>query len=174
MFYKDEAMAVFVDGYSTFNAAKSLDMSIDYKKLRDEFMRRGKLKTLHYYSLLDRNDDASPIRPMLDWMTYNGFHVTTKQPTVFEDGSGHRRIKGSVDVEMALDIVAYAKHVDHIVLFSGARDLTYAAQMAQRLGTRFSVASTINGDGFTCADELRRQADDFIALENLRSVIAQG
>jgi uncharacterized LabA/DUF88 family protein len=173
MFYKDESMAVFVDGYSTFNAAKSVDMTVDYKKLRDEFMRRGKLKTLQYYSLLDRNDDASPIRPLLDWMSYNGFHVTTKQPHVFEDGSGHKRIKGSVDVEMSLDIVSYAKHVDHIVLFSGARDLTYAVQMAQRLGTRFSVASTINGDGFMCADDLRRQADNFIALEDLRAAIAQ-
>ena len=173
MFYKDETLGLFIDGYATFNAAKSVDLHIDFSALKTEFMRRGKIKTLRYYSLLDKSDQESPIRPMLDWLSYNGFQVMTKQPHTFEDNTGQKRIKGTVDVEMAIDMMTYAQHLDHIVLFSGNRDLTYAGEMVQRHGVRLSVVSTVKGVGFQCADELRRQADNFIDLHELGDVISK-
>ena len=43
MFYKDERLALFIAGSNLYAAAKSLGFDIDYKLLRQEFMRRGKM-----------------------------------------------------------------------------------------------------------------------------------
>lgn len=43
MFYKDERLALFIDGSNLYAAARSLGFDIDYKLLRQEFMRRASL-----------------------------------------------------------------------------------------------------------------------------------
>ncbi len=78
MFYKDERLALFIDGSNLYAAAKALGFDIDYKLLRQEFMRRGKLLRAFYYTALLENDDYSPIRPLVDWLHYNGFTMVTK------------------------------------------------------------------------------------------------
>lgn len=171
MFYKDDKLGLFIDGYSLFGAAKALNFSIDYKRLRSEFSRRGKLSFIKYYTLLDEKDEDNPIRPMVDWLSYNGFHVVKKQPYVYQDEEGSKRFKGGIDVEMAVDLLTSAPHIDHAVIFSPSKDMSYAALAAQRLGCRVSVVSTIKSSTYSCSDELRRQADNFIELDDLRDVI---
>ena len=173
MFYRDEKLALFIDGSNLFSAAKSLGFDIDYKLLRSEFMRRGKMLRAFYYTALLENDEYSPIRPLVDWLNYNGFTMVTKPAKEFTDSMGRRKIKGNMDIELAVDALELAPHVDHIVIFSGDGDFRPLVESLQRKGVRVSVVSTIRSQPPMIADELRRQCDNFIELDELRDVIGR-
>ena len=173
MFYKDERLALLIDGANLYAATKALGFDIDYKLLRQEFMRRGKLLRAFYYTALLENEEYSPIRPLADWLAYNGFAMVTKPAKEFIDGQGRRRVKGNMDVEIAVDAMELAPHVDHVVLFSGDGDFRPLVEGLQRQGVRVSVVSTIRSQPPMIADELRRQTDNFIELDELKDVIGR-
>ncbi|MFK7874377.1 MAG: NYN domain-containing protein [Paracoccaceae bacterium] len=173
MFYKDERLALFIDASNLYAAAKSLGFDIAYKLLRHEFMRRGKLLRAFYYTALLENDEYSPIRPLVDWLNYNGFTMVTKAAKEYTDREGRRKVKGNMDIELTVDAMELAPHVDHIVLFSGDGDFRPLLESIQRKGVRVSVVSTIRSNPPMISDELRRQADNFIELDELRDVIGR-
>ena len=173
MFYRDEKLALFIDGSNLYTAAKSLGFDIDFKLLRTEFMRRGKMLRAFYYTALLENDEYSPIRPLVDWLNYNGFTMVTKPAKEFTDSMGRRKIKGNMDIELAVDAMELAPHVDYIVIFSGDGDFCPLVSSLQRKGVRVSVVSTIRSQPPMIADELRRQCDNFIELDELRNVIGR-
>jgi len=173
MFYKDERLALFIDGSNLYAAAKSLGFDIDYKLLRTEFMRRGKLLRAFYYTSLLDDEEYSPIRPLVDWLNYNGFTMITKAAKEFTDSQGRRKVKGNMDIELTVNAMELAPHVDHIVLFSGDGDFRPLVESLQRQGVRVSVVSTVRSQPPMIADELRRQADNFIELEGLRDVVGR-
>jgi uncharacterized LabA/DUF88 family protein len=173
MFYRDERLALFIDGSNLYAAARALQFDIDYKLLRQEFMRRGKLVRAFYYTALLEGEEYSPIRPLVDWLQYNGFTMVTKPAREFVDSQGRRKIKGNMDIELAVDALEMAEHVDHIVLFSGDGDFRPLVEAVQRKGVRVSVCSTVRSQPSMIADDLRRQADNFIELEELRDVIGR-
>jgi uncharacterized LabA/DUF88 family protein len=173
MFYRDERLALFIDGSNLYAAAKALAFDIDYKLLRHEFMQRGKLLRAFYYTALLENDEYSPIRPLVDWLHYNGFTMVTKPAKEFTDSQGRRKVKGNMDIELTVDAMETAEHVDHIVLFSGDGDFRPLVEALQRKGCRVSVVSTIRSQPPMIADDLRRQADNFIELDELREVIGR-
>lgn len=173
MFYRDERLALFIDGSKLYAAAKALAFDIDYKLLRQEFMQRGKLLRAFYYTALLENDDYSPIRPLVDWLNYNGFTMVTKPAKEFTDSQGRRKVKGNMDIELAVDAMETAEHVDHIVLFSGDGDFRPLIEALQRKGVRVSVVSTIRSNPPMIADDLRRQADNFIELDELKDVVGR-
>jgi uncharacterized LabA/DUF88 family protein len=173
MFYRDERLALFIDGSNLYAAAKALGFDIDYKLLRTEFMRRGKLLRAFYYTALIENEEYSPIRPLVDWLDYNGYTMVTKPAKEFTDSMGRRKIKGNMDIELAVDAMEMAAHIDHMVLFSGDGDFRPLVGGIQRQGVRVSVVSTIRSSPPMIADELRRQADNFIELEELKEVIGR-
>jgi uncharacterized LabA/DUF88 family protein len=173
MFYRDERLALFIDGSNLYAAAKALGFDIDYKLLRQEFMRRGKLLRAFYYTALLDNDEYSPIRPLVDWLHYNGFTMVTKPAKEFTDSMGRRKVKGNMDIELTVDAMGLAPRVDHIVLFSGDGDFRPLVASLQRQGVRVSVVSTIRSQPPMIADDLRRQADNFIELDELREVIGR-
>ena len=173
MFYKDERLALFIDGANLYSAARALEFDIDYKLLRAEFMRRGKLLRAFYYTALLENEEYSPIRPLVDWLAYNGFSMVTKPAKEFTDSMGRRKVKGNMDIELAVDAMELAPRVDHIVLFSGDGDFRSLVESLQRQGVRVSVVSTIRTQPPMIADDLRRQADNFIELDDLREVIGR-
>ncbi len=173
MFYKDERLALFIDGSNLYAAAKALGFDIDYKLLRMEFLRRGKLLRAFYYTALLENDDYSPIRPLVDWLHYNGFTMRTKPAKEYTDSQGRRKVKGNMDIELCVDAMELAARVDHVVLFSGDGDFRPLVESLQRQGVRVSVVSTIRSQPPMIADELRRQADNFIELDELREVIGR-
>ncbi len=173
MFYKDERLALFIDGSNLYAAAKALGFDIDYKLLRQEFERRGKLLRAFYYTALLENDDYSPIRPLVDWLHYNGFCMVTKPAKEYTDSQGRRKVKGNMDIELAVDAMELAPRLDHVVLFSGDGDFKPLVESLQRQGVRVSVVSTIRSQPPMIADELRRQADNFIELDALREVIGR-
>ncbi len=173
MFYRDERLALFIDGANLYAAARALSFEIDYKLLKAEFVRRGKLLRAFYYTALLENDDYSPVRPLADWLQYNGFTMVTKPAKEFTDAQGRRKVKGNMDIELAVDALEIAEHVDHIVLFSGDGDFRSLVEALQRKGVRVSVCSTLRSNPPMIADDLRRQADNFIELEELRDVIGR-
>ena len=136
MFYRDERLALFIDGSNLYSAAKALGFDIDYRLLRSEFMQRGKLLRAFYYTALLENDEYSPLRPLVDWLNYNGFTMVTKTAKEFTDSQGRRKIKGNMDIELAVNAMEIAEHVDHIVLFSGDGDFRPLVEALQRKGCR--------------------------------------
>jgi len=173
MFYKDERLALFIDGSNLYAAAKALGFDIDYKLLRQEFMRRGRLLRAFYYTALLENDEYSPLRPLVDWLHYNGFTMVTKPAREFTDSTGRRKVKGNMDIELTVDAMELAPRIDHIVLFSGDGDFRPLVESLQRQGVRVSVVSTVRSQPSMISDELRRQADNFIELDDLREVIGR-
>jgi len=173
MFYRDERLALFIDGANLYAAARALGFDIDYKLLRQEFMRRGKLLRAFYYTALLENEEYSPIRPLVDWLHYNGFCMVTKPAKEYTDSNGRRKVKGNMDIELTVDALEIAAHVDHIVLFSGDGDFRPLIEALQRKGVRVSVVSTIRSQPPMISDELRRQADNFIELDELKDVIGR-
>ncbi len=173
MFYRDERLALFIDGSNLYAATKALGFDIDYKLLRSEFMRRGKMVRAFYYTALIENEEYSPIRPLVDWLDYNGFTLVTKPAKEFTDSTGRRKVKGNMDIELSIDAMEMADHVEHIVIFSGDGDFRPLVSAIQRKGVRVSVVSTIRSQPPMIADDLRRQADNFIELDELRDVIGR-
>lgn len=173
MFYRDERLALFIDGANLYAAARALGFDIDYKLLRSEFVRRGKLVRAFYYTALIEDQEYSPIRPLVDWLDYNGFSMVTKPAKEFTDSMGRRKVKGNMDIELAVDAMELADRMDHMVLFSGDGDFRPLVEGIQRKGVRVSVVSTIRTQPPMIADELRRQADNFIELDELREVIGR-
>ena len=173
MFYKDERLALFIDGSNFYAAAKALAFDIDYKLLRQEFMQRGKLLRAFYYTALLEHDEYSPIRPLVDWLDYNGFTMVTKPAKEFTDSQGRRKIKGNMDIELTVDAMEIAEHVDHIVLFSGDGDFRPLVEALKRKGCRVSVVSTLRSQPPMISDDLRREADNFIELDELREMIGR-
>jgi uncharacterized LabA/DUF88 family protein len=136
-------------------------------------MRRGKLRRAFYYTALLENDEYSPIRPLVDWLHYNGYSMVTKPAKEFTDSLGRRKVKGNMDIELAVDAMELAPYLDHAVIFSGDGDFRPLIEALQRKGVRVSVVSTIRSQPPMIADELRRQADNFIELDELRDVIGR-
>jgi len=173
-FYKDERMGLFIDGSNLYAAARSLEFDIDYKKLLELFANEGKLIRAYYYTALFEDQEYSPIRPLVDWLDYNGYTMITKPTKEFTDSiTGRKKIKGNMDIELAIDVMDMADKLDHIVIFSGDGDFRRLVEAAQRRGTRVTVVSTVRSQPPMVADELRRQADHFIELSDIRDRIAR-
>ena len=171
--YPDERTALFIDGSNLYSAAKALNYDLDFKKLVDAFRDRATLVRAHYYTAVVEGEEYSPIRPLVDWLDYNGFTVVTKPVKRFTDAQGHARTKGNMDIEIAVDMLELAPRLDHVVLFSGDGDFRRLVQAVQARGVRVTVVSTMKSQPPQIADELRRQADAFVELNDLLPEIAR-
>ena len=173
MFYPQERIALFIDGANLYAAARALGFDIDYKRLLDVFRTECRLIRAFYYTALTDDQEYSPLRPLVDWLDYNGYTMVTKPTKEFVDAAGRRKIKGNMDIELAVDAMELADHLGHIVLFSGDGDFRSLVEALQHKGKRVSVVSTLATNPPMVADELRRQADQFIDLANLQNEIGR-
>ena len=172
-FNPDEKIGLFIDGANLYGAARSLGFDIDYKRMLDQFSKKAQLIRAYYYTALVEDQEYSPIRPLVDWLDYNGYTMVTKPAKEFTDASGRRKIKGNMDIELAIDVLEMADNLDNIVLFSGDGDFRRLIEAVQRKGVRVTVVSTVKSSPPMVADELRRQADSFIDLSTLANEIAR-
>src|SRR6266576_1275784 len=166
-------IALLIDGANTYAAARTLGFDIDYKRLLKKFQDRGVLVRALYYTAIIEDQEFSPLRPLIDWLGYNGFTVVTKPSKEFMDVSGRRKIKGNMDIELAVDAMELAGEVDQIVLFSGDGDFRSLVEAVQRRGVRVTVISTISSQPPMIADDLRREADVFTDRMELKSKIGR-
>jgi uncharacterized LabA/DUF88 family protein len=172
-FYPNERIALFIDGANLYATAKSLGFDIDYKRLLTHFRSKGQLVRALYYTALAEDQEYSSIRPLIDWLDYNGFTMVTKPTKEFTDASGRRKVKGNMDIELTVDAMRLAQSLDHIVLFSGDGDFRSLVAALQQMGKRVSVVSTLQTQPPMVADELRRQADQFVDIADLEQLICR-
>jgi uncharacterized LabA/DUF88 family protein len=162
-------IAIFIDGANLYATVKSLGFEIDYERLLDEFRSRGTLLRAFYYTTVFEDSERPSLQPLLDWLDYNGFTVVTKTAKEFVDQAGRRKIKGNIDIELTIDAMEIAPHIDQMVLLSGDGDFRSLVEAVQQRGVRVVVVSSTS----TAAQELRRQADEFIDIYVLRDKIGR-
>ncbi|HET6184015.1 MAG TPA: NYN domain-containing protein [Acetobacteraceae bacterium] len=169
IFQHGERTALFIDGANLYSASRNLGFDVDYRNLL-EYFRKGlsvNVVRAYYYAAILETEDYSPLKPLTDWLAYNGYSLVTKPAKEFTDATGRRRVKGNMDIEMAVDMLEMASSLDHIVLFSGDSDFRRLVEAVQRRGVRVSVVSSIRTSPPMVSDELRRQADQFIELAEI-------
>jgi uncharacterized LabA/DUF88 family protein len=171
--YSDERTALFIDGANLYATAKALQFDIDYRKLLGYFRDRCRLIRALYFTALVDDVEYSPIRPLIDWLDYNGFRVVTKPAKVFTDAAGLRKVKGNMDIEIAIHMMQLSTSLDHIVLFSGDGDFRSLVEAVQNNGRRVSVVSSLATRPAMIADDLRRQADQFVEIGELKADIGR-
>ncbi len=170
-FHPEERLALFIDGSNLYAAARALGFDIDYRRLLKMFQAKGRFVRALYYTALIEDQEYSPIRPLVDWLDYNGYTMVTKPTKEFTDSSGRRKIKGNMDIELAVGVMELMDTLDHAVIFSGDGDFRSLIEAVQRKGLRVSVVSTMQSSPPMIADELRRQADCFMELADIRPEI---
>lgn len=168
-----ERIALFIDGANLYAAARSLGFDIDYRKLLDEFRSRGYLVRAFYYTAIVEDQEYSSLRPLVDWLDYNGYMVVTKPAKEFTDSTGRRKVKGNMDIELAVDAMELAPHITNMVLFSGDGDFRSLVEAVQRKGVKVTVVSTVSTQPPMMSDELRRQADTFVDLADLQAKVGR-
>jgi uncharacterized LabA/DUF88 family protein len=171
MSFSPNNIALFIDGANLYATGKTLGFDIDYRRLLTEFQSRGTLLRAFYYTTIIEDQEYSSLRPLIDWLDYNGYTVVTKAVKEFIDAYGRRKVKGNMDIELAVDAMELAEHIDEMVLFSGDGDFRSLVEAVQRRGVHVTVVSTIHPP--MIADELRRQADVFTDLMELKSKIGR-
>jgi uncharacterized LabA/DUF88 family protein len=169
----DPKIALFIDGANLYATAKQLGFDMDYRRLLKEFQSRGNLIRAFYFTTLVESEEYSSIRPLVDWLDYNGYRVITKAAKEFTDASGRRRVKGNMDVELAIEMLELAPHLDQIYLFSGDGDFRPLVEAVQRKGVKVSVVSSITTNPPMVSDELRRQCDEFVEISQLMQRIGR-
>ena len=168
-----EKIAVFIDGANLYATSRSLGFDIDYRRLLKDFREKAYLIRAVYYTALAEDQEYSSIRPLIDWLDYNGYRVVTKPLKEFTDAQGRRKVKGNMDIELAVDAMEIAEHIDHFILFSGDGDFRYLVEALQRKGKKVTVASTVKTQPPMISDELRRQADHFMELSQLAADVGR-
>lgn len=166
-FLPSERTVLFIDGAHLYSASRNLGFDVDYRSLLEFFRRQAHVLRAYYYSALLETEEYSPLKPLTDWLAYNGYTLVTKPAKEYTDASGRRRIKGSMDIELAVDMIELAPRIDHAVLFSGDADFRRLVEAVQRLGVRVSAVSTVRVSPPMIGDDLRRQADEFIDLADI-------
>ncbi|WP_426442320.1 NYN domain-containing protein [Bradyrhizobium genosp. P] len=167
-----DRIAMFIDGVNLHASARALGFDIDYKRLLERFKGHGALLRAFYYTAT-QDQEYSSVRPLIDWLDYNGYSVVTRPNKGSFDTGGRRKTKGNMEIELAVNAMELAGHLDQMVLFSGDSAFRRLVEAMQRRGVRVTVVSTVASRPMTAADELRRQADAFIDLADLRPVISR-
>jgi len=173
MFDPREKIVLLIDGANLYATSRTMGFDIDYRKLLKSFQKRGYLLRAYYYTALLEDQEYSSIRPLIDWLDYNGYRVITKAAREYVDASGRRKVKGNMDIELTIDAMELCDHVDHFVIFSGDGDFRSLVAALQRKGRKVSVVSTLTTQPAMISDDLRRQADHFIDLISLKNEVGR-
>src|SRR5213083_1389621 len=166
-------IALLIDGANLYATSKTLGFDCDYRRVITEFQRRGSMVRAFYYTTIIEDQEYTSIRPLIDWLDYNGYTVVTKPTKEFIDASGRRKVKGSMNIELAVNAMELTGHIDQMFLFSGDGDFRPLLESVQRRGVHVTVISTITSQPPMAADELRRQADVFVDLAELKSKLGR-
>lgn len=167
MFDKNEKTSLFIDGSSLYFAARNLGFEVDYRMVLDFFRLKSRLMRAFYYVAIPETEDYSPLKPLTDWLAYNGYSLVTKTVREITDQGGRKRLKGNMDVEIAVDLMEQSRHIDHAVIFSGDSDLRRVTEAVQRRGVRVTVISSLRSSPSLIGDDLRRQVDQFVELADI-------
>ena len=164
-----DRLGVFIDGADLLSASRALGFSVDFKRLLSLFQQRGKLMRTIFYAALSEDDKGEcSMRPLVDWLQYNGYYTSTKSTK--RGFGGQPLANGAMDVELAVDALRLARALDHVVLFSGRVELKALVSALQEEGKHVTIVSSL-ANGAPVADEMRRQADQYVDLAELKDQI---
>ena len=166
-FLATERTALFIDGANLYSASRNIGFDVDYRNLLEYFRRQTNVLRAYYYAAVLETEEYSPLKPLTDWLVYNGYTLVTKPAREFTDATGRRRVKGNMDIELAVDMLDLAPRLDHVVLFSGDGDFRRLVEAVQRQGVRVTVISSVRTSPPMIGDDLRRQADQFLDLAEI-------
>ena len=172
-FYSNERVSLFIDGANLYATSKSLGFDIDYRRLLTFFRNKCNLVRAHYYTALAEDQEYSSIRPLIDWLDYNGYCIVTKPTKETTDLNGRRKIKSNMDIDLTVDAMRLSDFLDHVVIFSGDGDFRPLINALQQKGKRVSIVSTLHTQPPMIGDELRRQVDQFIDLSDLEIALGR-
>jgi uncharacterized LabA/DUF88 family protein len=167
-FSSEQRLAILIDGTNFYGTLNELGFEIDFLRLLAFFRLKGKLVRALYYSARADAEESS-LQQLVEWLAYNGFVLVTKPAREFTNPLGQRRIRNKMHVELAIDALQLADHVDHVILFTGDGAFRPLVAAIQLRGCVVSIASTLH----MTTDELRRQADHFIDLADLKHFIGR-
>ncbi|MBT9383305.1 NYN domain-containing protein [Pseudooceanicola sp. CBS1P-1] len=175
MFHPTDTAAALIDGPNFYATARALGIDVDYKRLMGLLSQTGRLLRASYFTPISTAEgEHVALRPLVDWLDYNGWNVIAKPAREFTDDEGRRRFRGNTDVDLALTAVNLAPRITHMALFTGNRDFAPLVQDLQSKGVRVTVVSSMKTKPSPfAADELRRAADTFLDLEDLRPLISR-
>jgi uncharacterized LabA/DUF88 family protein len=165
-------IGLFIDGANMYSTMRKLRWDMDYQKLFDLFNSRGDVVYAGYYTAVLANRADSGVGKLIDWLDYHSWNVVTKPAKEYTTDDGERRIKGNMDMELAIDALIHSSHLDHVVLGTGDGDFKVLVQELQRKGIGVTVLSSLfrpEGSSPICSDELRRQANFFVKIEVFQS-----
>ncbi len=166
-FLATERTALFIDGANLYSASRNIGFDVDYRNLLEYFRRQTNVLRAYYYAAVLETEEYSPLKPLTDWLVYNGYTLVTKAAREFTDATGRRRVKGNMDIELAVDMLDLAPRLDHVVLFSGDGDFRRLVEAVQRQAVRVTVISSVRTSPPMIGDDLRRQADQFLDLAEI-------
>ena len=172
VFYKNERLALFLDNYYIFSLTKSLGFTVDFKRFREVFASKGRLQRITVYStILEKEEGVSPLKPLHDWLVFNGYQVVTKPAKTLTDEDGRRHNISNMYVEMATDMLTLSPRLDHVVLGAGGSDLSHPIQELKKRGVRVSLLATTRSDRPVATTAIRALVDDFIEIKDLQKQI---
>ncbi|MBN8990108.1 MAG: NYN domain-containing protein [Rhizobiales bacterium] len=163
-----QRLALFIDGAYLASAAAALGFETDFKRLLQAFRLQGTMVRAAYYSASD-DQPRAPLRPLLDWLAYNGYTVFGRKIRSYPGPDGVRKKLPRIELEIVIHAMDLSPRIDHMILFSANGDFRRLVAAVQRRGVRVTVVSTLHAPTLIVADELRRQADAFVELRDLRS-----
>ena len=170
LFYPNERTSIFIDGRSLFHTARKLDFEVDLSKFSQYFASKFQLVRCSYYTPV--SEERTPLHNILDWLSYNGFTVSTR---VFSPDNHPPSISSLMSVDIIEQTLGngYAGDepyaLQHVVIVSGDGDYCPVVKFLKSRSIRVSVMSSLETEPLSISEELRRLADNFIELDDLRS-----
>ena len=164
-----QRIAILIDGSNAHASANALNFQIDYVKFLALFKKKYQVNRALYFTALPPKEVDSPLRKMVTFLDFNGYNSIIKETKLHTDNDGMVKRKGNMDCELAIYATKYAEVVERIVLFSGDGDFRIVVERVQELGCQVTVLSTLKGN--MVSDLLRRQADEFLELDDMRAQI---
>jgi uncharacterized LabA/DUF88 family protein len=172
-FHKDERLIAFIDGPYLIGAAHQLGFEIDFARLLGLFRSKGRLFSIRFFASPDDQSEGVDMGQLLSWLNDNGYTTRARHLVDVTDEAGLLRPRGNVHVDLAVDIMMAIDTADHFVLFFADASFRNLIAALQSRGRRVTVVSTLQSRSHGAADELRRQADQFVDLIDLEASISR-
>lgn len=168
-------VVALIDGLSLHRSARSLGFVCDFKKLKEWLGKvcvpGANLVRVHYYTPLEDSDQHSDLRPLVDWLDYNGFSVFEKYFVRRENGTIPFV---SILPELYTDALMYTHtSISHFVLFVGDSDYAPLINALKSRGASVIVVSSLKDSNAPVADVLRRSSDSFVDLLDIANLISR-
>ncbi len=162
-----DRVAIFIDGENIHYSAKHLNMRLDYLKLCSKLAGNRRLVRSYFYTAVSNQSEGKI--DFINFLKLNGFSVITREIKSFNDGDhSTRNVRGSLDMEMAIDALEMSNKLDTVILCTGDGDFKPLVTALGRKGVHVEVCALRE----MTSTELIATADVYTDLASLKDDIA--